>query len=137
MAQSQTGTADRKPVGQNVSEVRRAHRIRRHARLRKKIAGTAERPRLVVHRSASHITAQVIDDTRGVTLVAAATYDADLRTKTPKGGNIKAAQVVGEAIAQKALDKAITQVVFDRGGFVYHGRIKALADAARAKGLKF
>lgn len=122
---------------QSKSKNRRDSRQRRHVRLREKVQGTTQRPRLVVHRSASHITAQVIDDTRGVTLVAAATYDADLRTKTPKGGNIKAAQVVGEAIAQKALDKAITQVVFDRGGFVYHGRIKALAEAARAKGLKF
>jgi large subunit ribosomal protein L18 len=92
---------------------------------------------LVVHRSSSHITAQVIDDSRGVTLVSAATYDEAMRAKTPKGGNIKAAQAIGEAIAEKALAKSITTVVFDRGGFDFHGRIKALADAARAKGLKF
>ncbi len=119
------------------SEVRRSSRVRRHARLRKKLRGTTQRPRLVVHRSASHITAQVIDDTKGVTLVAAATYDQELRTKVGKGGNVKAAQAVGEAIATKALGKSITEVVFDRGGFAFHGRVKALADAARAKGLKF
>jgi large subunit ribosomal protein L18 len=122
---------------QSKSKVRRESRQRRHVRLREKLRGTTQRPRLVVHRSARHITAQVIDDSRGVTLVAAATYDQDLRPKMVKGGKIKAAQAVGESIAQKAMEKSITQVVFDRGGFDFHGRIKALADAARAKGLKF
>jgi large subunit ribosomal protein L18 len=122
---------------QSKSKVRRESRQRRHVRLRAKVRGTTQRPRLVVHRSANHITAQVIDDSKGVTLVSAATYDEAMRSKTPKGGNIKAAQAIGEAIAMKALEKSITTVVFDRGGFDFHGRIKALADSARAKGLKF
>jgi large subunit ribosomal protein L18 len=113
-------------------------RAKRHIRIRKKLRGTTQRPRLVVHRSSRHITAQVIDDSKGVTLVSAATYDQELRPKIgSKSGNVKAAQAVGEAIASKAIGKSITEVVFDRGGFGYHGRVKALADAARAKGLKF
>ncbi len=122
---------------QSISQNRRKARVKRHDRLRQKVRGTTQRPRLVVHRSAKHTTAQVIDDSKGVTLVSAATFDKDLRSKIGKGGNVKAAQAVGEAIAAKAIEKDIRQVVFDRGGFDFHGRIKALADAARAKGLKF
>jgi len=122
---------------QSKSANRRLSRVRRHNRLRQKIRGTSVRPRLVIHRSASHIAAQVIDDSKGVTLVSASTYDKVLRPKVGKGGNVKAAQAVGEAIAEKALGKSIQNVVFDRGGYAFHGRIKALADAARTKGLKF
>lgn len=135
MAKSQTATADRKPVGQNVSEVRRAHRIRRHARLRKKIAGTAERPRLVVHRSARHIHVQLIDDLAGHTVAAASSIEADVRGVD---GDKKAHSVrVGQLIAERAKAAGVESVVFDRGGYTYGGRIAALADAAREGGLKF
>jgi large subunit ribosomal protein L18 len=118
---------------------RREASLRRHARLRKKVSGTSERPRLSVYRSLHHIYAQVIDDTKGVTLVAASTVEPELREKlkTNSGGNIEAAKVVGNAIAQKAVEKGITKVVFDRGGQIYHGRVKALATAAREGGLEF
>ena len=109
-------------------------RQRRHLRVRKHIAGTAERPRLNVFRSLSHIYAQVIDDINGVTIVAASSKDKDFSTY---GGNIEAAKAVGEAVAKRALDKGITEVVFDRGGYIYHGRVAALAEAAREAGLKF
>jgi large subunit ribosomal protein L18 len=113
-------------------------RIRRHVRLRKKVAGTAERPRLSVFRSLHHIYAQIIDDIQGVTLVSASTVEPEVRQKLgAKGGNIEAAKVIGAAIAQKALKKGIKQVVFDRGGQIYHGRIQALAGAARESGLEF
>ena len=135
MAQSQTGTADRKPVGQNVSEVRRAHRIRRHARLRKKIAGTAERPRLVVHRSSRHIHVQLVDDLTGHTVAAASSIESDVRGVD---GDKKAHSVrVGQLIAERAKAAGVDTVVFDRGGYTYGGRIAALADAAREGGLKF
>lgn len=135
MAQSQAGTTDRKPVGQNVSEVRRAHRIRRHARLRKKIAGTPERPRLVVHRSARHIHVQLIDDLAGHTVAAASSIEADVRGVD---GDKKAHSVrVGQLIAERAKAAGVETVVFDRGGYTYGGRIAALADAAREGGLKF
>ncbi len=109
-------------------------RLRRHRRVRGKISGTAERPRLDVFRSAKHIYAQVIDDVTGNTLCAASTMDKDF---DGYGGNIDAAGKVGELIAKKALDKGIKSVVFDRGGFVYHGRVKALAEGARKGGLEF
>jgi len=113
-------------------------RIRRHIRLRKKIAGTAERPRLSIFRSLHHIYAQVIDDVKGATLVTASSLEPEVRNQLMnKNGNISAAKVVGAAIARKALDKGIKTVVFDRGGYIYHGRIKALADAARENGLQF
>jgi large subunit ribosomal protein L18 len=113
-------------------------RIRRHIRIRKKIAGTAERPRLSVFRSLHHIYAQIIDDIQGVTLVSASTLEPEIRQKvSDKGGNIEAAKLIGAAIAQKALDKGIKQVVFDRGGQIYHGRVQALASAARESGLEF
>ena len=108
-------------------------RLRRHRRVRGKISGTAERPRLDVFRSAKHIYAQVIDDDAGVTLAAPSTMDKDFEDY---GGNVEAAKKVGESIAKKCLDKGITEVVYDRGGFVYHGRVKALAEGAREAGLK-
>jgi large subunit ribosomal protein L18 len=117
---------------------RREATSRRHIRLRKKISGTAERPRLSVYRSLHHIYAQVIDDVKGNTLVTASTVEPELRQKVgAKGGNIEAAKIVGAAIAQKALAKGITKVVFDRGAQIYHGRVKALATAARESGLDF
>ncbi|HOP73578.1 MAG TPA: 50S ribosomal protein L18 [Bacillota bacterium] len=116
---------------------RREARLRRHIRLRKKISGTAERPRLSVFRSLHHIYAQIIDDTKGITLVSASSVEPEIRSQLKYGGNIAAAQVVGAAIAKKALQNGIKAVVFDRGGYIYHGRIKALADAARENGLEF
>jgi len=111
-----------------------AQRLKRHARVRGKISGTAERPRLSVYRSLSNIYAQLIDDVNGVTLAAASTLDKELEGY---GGNKEAAAKVGEAIAKKVAEKGITDVVFDRGGYVYQGRVAALAEAAREAGLKF
>ena len=111
----------------------KAARVRRHARVRKNISGTAERPRLNVFRSAKHIYAQVIDDVKGVTLVSASSMDKDFEGF---GGNIEAAKKVGNMIAKKAAEKGITKAVYDRGGFVYHGRVKALAEGAREGGLE-
>jgi|SRR5579875_554455 len=108
-------------------------RKRVHARIRERIQGTAERPRLNVYRSLNHIYAQVIDDTQGRTLVSAST----IADKIKSGGNVAAAKEVGKLIAQRALEKGIKKVVYDRGGYLYHGRIKALADAAREAGLEF
>ena len=109
-------------------------RQKRHLRVRNRVAGTAERPRLNVFRSLAHIYAQVIDDDKGITLAAASSLDKDFKGT---GGNIAAAKAVGTAIAKKALAKGITEVVFDRGGYIYHGRVAALAEAAREGGLKF
>ena len=107
-------------------------------RVRKRVKGSPERPRLSVFRSARHIYAQVIDDTEGKTLAEASTLSNDLRSKIGKdGGNKKGAGMVGESVAEKALAKGIKQVAFDRNGFLYHGRVKSLADAAREKGLEF
>lgn len=111
-----------------------AARIRRHKRVRKNISGTAERPRLNVYRSLNHIYAQVIDDVKGVTLVAASSMDKGF---DGKGANIEAAKKVGQAVAEKALAAGIKTVVFDRGGYVYHGRVAALAEGAREGGLEF
>ena len=108
-------------------------RIRRHIRVRTKICGTPERPRLNVFRSNSHIHCQIIDDVNGTTLVACSSVDLKLEN----GGNIEAAKTVGTELAKRALAKNITNVVFDRGGYVYHGRVQALAEAAREAGLKF
>lgn len=116
---------------------RSAARAKRHYRLRNKISGTAEQPRLAVFRSNMHIYAQIIDDTVGNTLCAASTMEADIKSKLAKTNDVEAAKAVGEAVAKKALEKGITTVVFDRGGFVYHGKIQALADAAREAGLQF
>jgi large subunit ribosomal protein L18 len=104
-----------------------------HSRIRKKVSGTAERPRLAIFRSLNHIYAQVIDDVNGKTLAAASTVEKDLRGNT--GGNIEAAQRVGKTIAERALAAGVSSVVFDRGGYVYHGRVKALIDATREGGL--
>ncbi len=109
-------------------------RAKRHARVRAKISGTPERPRLNVYRSTKHIYAQVIDDVNGVTLASASSMDKDFEGT---GGNTEAARKVGTMIAERALAKNITEVVFDRGGYLYHGRVKELADGAREGGLKF
>lgn len=112
-------------------------RIRRHIRARKKIYGTSERPRLDIFRSEKHIYAQIIDDDLSKTLVAASSLDKELEDKISAGSNKEAAKAVGELIAKKALDAGVKTVVFDRGGYIYHGRIKELADAARQAGLEF
>ncbi len=115
---------------------RAAERRRRKLRIKYKIRGTKERPRLCVYKSLKHIYAQLIDDETGTTLVSASTLDLDLREKV-KGANLESAKIIGEAIAKKAIDKGITKVVFDRNGYIYHGKVKALADSARAAGLEF
>ena len=110
-------------------------RLARHAGVRKHISGTPERPRLCVFKSSKNIYAQVIDDTTGTTIVSASTLDKDIEVEN--GGNKAAAKVVGESVAKKALEKGISEVAFDRGGFLFHGRVKELADGAREAGLKF
>ena len=114
-----------------------AKRLQRHKRVRRKISGTTQRPRLCVFRSANNIYAQIIDDTNRVTLVAASSLDAEVKGAVNHTGNKEAAKKVGEMVAKKAVEKGITDVIFDRGGYLYHGRIKELADAAREAGLKF
>ena len=113
-----------------------ASRQKRHRRVRKRVAGTPDRPRLNVYRSLNHIYAQVVDDTRGHTLAAASSLDASLR-EAKNGGNIEGAKAVGSLVAERAKAAGISKVVFDRGGYLYHGRVKALADAARQGGLEF
>ena len=116
----------------------RKNRVRkRHQTIRVKVAGTSDAPRLAVYRSTKHIYAQVINDETGVTLASASSVDKDMKEQLKHGGNIEAAKVVGEAVAKKALAVGVKDVVFDRGGFLYHGRIQALADAAREAGLNF
>ena len=115
------------------SEIRR----KKHMKLRNRFSGTAERPRLAVFRSNNHMYAQIIDDTVGNTLVAASTLQKDVKANLEKTNNVEAAAALGKVIAEKALEKGIKEVVFDRGGFVYHGKIQALADAAREAGLEF
>ncbi len=110
-------------------------RIRRHSRVRFKVSGTAERPRVAVSRSNKHISAQIIDDLSGHTLASASSVEADLRTQG--GGNVAGAEAVGKLLAERAKAKGITKVVFDRGGFVYHGRVAALAATLREQGLEF
>ena len=112
-------------------------RIKKHNRMRNHIAGTAERPRLAVFRSNNHMYAQIIDDTVGNTLVAASTLEKDVKAELEKTNNVEAAAKLGTVIAKKALEKGITTVVFDRGGYIYHGKVQALADAAREAGLEF
>ena len=109
-------------------------RVRVHERIRKKMYGTSERPRLAVFRSLSHIYAQIIDDSKGVTLASASSVEKAGKTK---GGNVAAAKAIGKLIAGRAKEKGLQRVVFDRGGYIYHGRVKALADAAREAGLEF
>ena len=116
---------------------RKTARERLHRRIRKKIAGSAERPRLSIFFSSKHVYAQVIDDDAGKTLLAASTKEKDVLGKNKAGANRASAEVVGKMIAERALGKKIDKVVFDRGGFQYQGKVKALADAARAGGLKF
>ncbi|OPX43003.1 50S ribosomal protein L18 [Ruminiclostridium hungatei] len=118
---------------QNRNEIR----LRKHVRVRKKVAGTTERPRLNVFRSLKNIYVQIIDDSTGNTLVSASTLDTALKGKVAYGGNKEAAKEVGKLIAEKAVEKGIKAVVFDRGGYIYHGRVKELADAAREAGLDF
>jgi len=116
---------------------REAHRQRIHVRMRKRVAGTTERPRLCVHRTTRHIRAQVIDDLTGRTIVAASSLDKDVRDVIKGGGNVAASKVVGKIIAERAKAKGVEKVVFDRGGYQYHGRVQALADSAREAGLQF
>lgn len=112
-------------------------RQKKHLRIRKHIQGTAERPRLAVYRSLKHMYAQLIDDVQGVTLVAASTLEAPLKGELETGSNTEAAHKVGQLLAQKALEKGIKEVIFDRGGIIYHGRVKAIAEGAREAGLIF
>ncbi len=112
-------------------------RKKRHGRMRKKVFGTPQRPRLNVYRSLNNMYAQIIDDESGTTLVSASTLDKDLKAQLQNRGNKEAAKLVGKAIAQKAIQKGIQQVVFDRGGYIYHGRVKELAEGAREEGLQF
>lgn len=114
-----------------------ANRKKRQLRIRKKVNGTAERPRLAVYKSLKNISVQLIDDVNGTTVLAASTIDKELKTDVKYGGNIEAAKLVGKAIAERALAKGIKKVVFDRGGNLYTGRVKALSDAAREAGLEF
>ena len=115
------------------NEIRR----RKHVRVRKKISGTPARPRLCVFRSNANIYAQIIDDTTGTTLVSASTLDSDVKTGLPFGGNKTGAAAVGKLVGERAIEKGISDVVFDRGGYIFHGRVSALAEAAREAGLKF
>ena len=118
-------------------ESRSKVREKKHLRIRNRFSGTAERPRLAVFRSNNHMYAQIIDDTVGNTLVSASTVQKEVKAELEKTNNVDAAAYLGKVIAKKALDKGITTVVFDRGGFIYQGKIKALADAAREAGLEF
>ncbi|CAB0895136.1 MULTISPECIES: 50S ribosomal protein L18 [Corynebacterium] len=135
MSNTENNNAKRLPVGKDISTRRRIARARRHDRIRKNLRGTAETPRLVVHRSSRHMHVQVIDDIAGRTLASASTLEAEVRAlegdKKAKGAK------VGQLIAERAQAAGITAIVFDRGGYKYHGRIAALADAAREGGLKF
>lgn len=116
---------------------RSAAREKRHYRLRNTLSGTAQRPRLAVYRSDKHMYAQIIDDIAGHTLVSASTVEKEAKEKLEKTSNIEAAKFVGELVARRAVEKGIKEIVFDRGGYIYHGKIQALADAAREAGLQF
>ncbi|WP_067695767.1 50S ribosomal protein L18 [Nocardia jejuensis] len=135
MAQTENQKAKRLPIGTDASTKRRLSKTRRHFRLRKKVVGTTERPRLVVHRSSRHLHAQLIDDSIGQTVAAASSIEADVRAF--EGDKSAKSAKVGELIAARAKAAGVDAVVFDRGGHDYHGRIAALADAAREGGLKF
>ena len=119
------------------NESRNDRRLKRHYRERKNLFGTPERPRLCVYRSSKNISAQIIDDVNGKTLCSASSLDKELKAELAYGGNKEAAKKVGEALAKRALAAGITEVCFDRGGFLYHGRVAELADGAREAGLKF
>jgi len=112
-------------------------RAKRHARVRKNLFGTPERPRLCVYRSNKNISCQVIDDVNGVTLASASSLDSDIKADVAYGGNKDAAKKVGELVAKRAIEKGVSEVAFDRGGYIYHGRVKELAEGAREGGLKF
>jgi len=116
---------------------KKLNRKKKHLSIRRKISGTSEKPRLAVFKSEKHIYAQIIDDMKGNTIVSASTVDKELKNELKKTWNIEAAEKVGELLAKRAVEKGISSVVFDRGGFKYHGRIKSLADSARKAGLKF
>ena len=118
-------------------ESRQKVREKKHLKIRNRFSGTAERPRLAVFRSNNHMSVQVIDDAAGKTLVAASTMEKDIKAKLEKTNNVEAAKALGEIIAKRALDKGIENVVFDRGGYIYHGKVAALAEAAREAGLQF
>ena len=118
-------------------ESRQENRVKKHMKIRNRFAGTAERPRLAVFRSNNHMYAQIIDDTVGKTLVAASTLEKDVKAELEKTNNVDAAAYLGTVIAKRAIEKGIKEVVFDRGGFIYQGKISALADAAREAGLEF
>ena len=122
---------------QNRKKTPQAARTRRHLRIRRRLSGTPERPRLAVYRSLTHIYAQVIDDAKGQTLASASSLEKDMRDSLKTGANVEAAKAVGKRLAERASAKGVKQVVFDRGGYLYHGRVKALADAAREGGLDF
>lgn len=126
---------DRHPIGKTVATRRRTALIKKHRRLRKKISGDASRPRLVINRSSRHMHAQLVDDTKGITLAAASTMEADIRKMS--GDKKEKSAKVGELIAKRAKSAGVDTIVFDRGGFSYSGRVSALADAARKGGLKF
>ena len=132
---SEATSTKRKPVGKDISTRRRVAKARRHFRLRKKVSGTAVRPRLSVKRSSRHIAVQLIDDLAGHTIAAATSFEADVRAM--EGDKKAKAAKVGQLLAARAKDKGVDKVVFDRGGYDYHGRIAALADGARESGLEF
>ncbi len=119
------------------SSTRREARDKVRRRVRSRVSGTPERPRLAIYKSLKHCYAQIIDDRKGVTLVAASSLDSDFRADSKTGGNLAAAKKVGELVARRAKDKGVKRVVFDRGGYPYHGKVKALADSARENGLEF
>ncbi len=119
------------------SEARRRGRLLRHRRVRRKISGTESRPRLALFRSLKHIYAQVINDEQRITLVSVSSLEPDFRTQPNRGNNIAGARLLGGKVAERALQKGIAKVVFDKGGYAYHGRVKALAEAARGGGLQF
>ena len=119
------------------TKTRKVDTRKRHQRVRLKISGTTDCPRLAVYRSTKHIYAQLIDDSKGVTIASASSVDKELRSKLPHGGSIDSAKAVGELLAKRAIKAGAKDVVFDRGGFLYHGRVAALADAAREAGLNF
>jgi large subunit ribosomal protein L18 len=121
----------------NMSNERRVRRQRRHRRVRKKVVGTTERPRLVVYRSLSHLEGQVIDDTRGVTVVGLSTLGADIKDAGSELSKSERGRLAGKLLAERAREQGITKVVFDRGGYLYHGRVKAFAEGAREGGLEF
>jgi len=117
--------------------IKEQQRIYRHERIRKELAGTTERPRLCLHRSLNNLQAQIVDDSSGKVLIGKSTLAKDVKSKAKTGGNVSAASVLGEALAVEAIKKGIKKVAFDRGGYLYHGRIKAFAEAARKAGLEF